>query len=151
MICNTLRDLVPFAQFQKREKHVWRSFTFSKVAGLSNSPPCVFFTFLKFYKWYQIAQSVTLKNSFSVKMLGLTKENNFDLNDHIFNTFKTGNQKLTALFRVSAGMNSVKCSLLIIFLLNLTSVTVPLFLDVLQSKKCPEKSQLNTKSFFTFN
>ena len=48
-------------------------------------------------------------------MLGLTKENNFDLSDHISNTFKTGNQKLTALFQVSAGMNSNKCSLLIIF------------------------------------
>ena len=115
MICNTLRDLVPFAQFQKREKRAWRSVTFSKVADLSNRPPCVFFTFFKFYKWYQIAQSVTLKNNFSVKMLGLTKENNFDLSDHISNTFKTGNQKLTALFQVSAGMNSNKCSLLIIF------------------------------------
>ena len=32
-ICDVLRDLVPFAQFQKREKHPWRSVTFSKVAG----------------------------------------------------------------------------------------------------------------------
>ena len=30
-----LRDLVPFAQFKKREKHQWRSVTFSKVAGFS--------------------------------------------------------------------------------------------------------------------
>ena len=28
-----LRDLVPFVQFKKREKHPWRSVTFSKVAG----------------------------------------------------------------------------------------------------------------------
>ena len=28
-----LRDLVPFVQIKKREKHPWRSVTFSKVAG----------------------------------------------------------------------------------------------------------------------
>ena len=42
-IC-ALRDLVPFVQFKKREKHLWRSVTFSEVAG--NIPPWVFFTFL---------------------------------------------------------------------------------------------------------
>ena len=30
-----LRNLILFAQFKKREKHPWRSVTFSKVAGLS--------------------------------------------------------------------------------------------------------------------
>ena len=33
--CGALRDLVPFVQFKKREKHSWRSANFSKVAGLS--------------------------------------------------------------------------------------------------------------------
>ena len=33
IICDALRDLVPFAQFKKPEKHPWRSVTFSKVAG----------------------------------------------------------------------------------------------------------------------
>ena len=33
-ICDVLRDLVPFIQFIKREKHPWRSVTFSKVTGL---------------------------------------------------------------------------------------------------------------------
>ena len=28
----------------------------------SNTPPWVFFTFLNLYKWYQIAQSVTIVN-----------------------------------------------------------------------------------------
>ena len=83
-------------------------------------------------------------------MLGLTKENNLDFSDHISNTFKTGNQKLNASFRVSASANSSKCCLLIIFLLNLTSFTVPLFLDVLQSKKYVE-SQQNTKTLLAFN
>ena len=32
-ICDALRDLVPFVQFRKREKHLWRSVTFNKVAG----------------------------------------------------------------------------------------------------------------------
>ena len=27
------RDLVPFVQLKNREKHSWRSFTFSKAAG----------------------------------------------------------------------------------------------------------------------
>ena len=30
-----LCNLVPFVQFKKREKHPWRSVTFSKVAGSS--------------------------------------------------------------------------------------------------------------------
>ena len=31
--CGALRDLVTFVQFKKREKHPWRSVTFSKFAG----------------------------------------------------------------------------------------------------------------------
>ena len=47
-ICDTLRDLLPFVQFEKREKHPRRNVSLSKVAGLtkSSSPPWVFFTFL---------------------------------------------------------------------------------------------------------
>ena len=32
-MCDVLRDLVSFLQFKKREKHLWGSATFSKVAG----------------------------------------------------------------------------------------------------------------------
>ena len=32
-IFDALHNLVPFVQFKKREKHPWRSVTFSKVAG----------------------------------------------------------------------------------------------------------------------
>ena len=32
---NALLDLVPFAQFKKREKHTWRIVAFNKVAGFS--------------------------------------------------------------------------------------------------------------------
>ena len=31
--CDFLRDLVPFVQFKKREKHIWRSVIFSKDKG----------------------------------------------------------------------------------------------------------------------
>ena len=34
-ICDALRDLVPFVQFTKREKHPWTSVTCGKVAGFS--------------------------------------------------------------------------------------------------------------------
>ena len=34
IICDALGDLVPFVQFEKREKHSWRSVTFSKPATL---------------------------------------------------------------------------------------------------------------------
>ena len=34
-ICGVLRNLVPFVQFKKREKHPRNSATFSKVAGYS--------------------------------------------------------------------------------------------------------------------
>ena len=33
-IWDVLCDLVQFVQFKKREKHRWKSVTFSKVAGL---------------------------------------------------------------------------------------------------------------------
>ena len=33
-ICDALRDLVPFVQFRKHEKHPWKSVNFSKVLGL---------------------------------------------------------------------------------------------------------------------
>ena len=47
--CDALRDLVPFVQFKKREKHSWRSVTFSKACNFtkSNTPPL---KFLKLYK-----------------------------------------------------------------------------------------------------
>ena len=33
-ICDSLRDLVAFVQFRKREKHPWRSVNFSKIECL---------------------------------------------------------------------------------------------------------------------
>ena len=46
----------------------WRSVTLSKVAKAcnfikSNTPPLMFFTFLKLYKWHQIAESIIYDSS----------------------------------------------------------------------------------------
>ena len=51
-LCDALRDLVPFEQFKKREKHLWGSFTFRKAynATKTSFPPWVFFTFFELYK-----------------------------------------------------------------------------------------------------
>ena len=41
VICEVLRDLVPFVQFQKHEKHPWGSVTFAVLAcsfTKSNTP-----------------------------------------------------------------------------------------------------------------
>ena len=35
VICGALRDLVPYVQFKKREKHRWRGVNFIKVAVFS--------------------------------------------------------------------------------------------------------------------
>ena len=59
IICDVLRDLVPFVQFKKREKHPWRGTTFSKVCNLSKTLSSVFFTIFKLCKWCQIAQRIT--------------------------------------------------------------------------------------------
>ena len=69
--CDVLQDLVPFVQFKKREKHPWRSVTFSKVAGNFTKTSCplwMFFTFFNLYKWYQIAQSVSCRNQLIEKL-----------------------------------------------------------------------------------
>ena len=56
---------------------------------------------------------IIIKNSLSEEILGLTIDNNLDFSDHISNICKTANQKLNALLRVSANMNSDKCTLLL--------------------------------------
>ena len=59
-----LYNSVAFVQFKKREKHPWRSVTFSKAASLacnstkSNNSPWVFFTFSKLYKPIRATQNI---------------------------------------------------------------------------------------------
>ena len=71
-MCGALHDLVPFVKFKKREKHSWRSVNFrvklqAKACNFTkiNTPPWVFFTFLKLYKWYQIALRITYSSKYS--------------------------------------------------------------------------------------
>ena len=35
LVCDALRNLVPFAKFKKREEHPWKCTTFGKVSGVS--------------------------------------------------------------------------------------------------------------------
>ena len=72
--CGALRDLVPFVQFKKREKHPWRSVNFNTKI---NTPTWVLFTFLKLYKWCQIAKSTTVTNSSTIKPLPQSRQNCF--------------------------------------------------------------------------
>ena len=71
-IYEALHDLVPFVQFKKREKHPWRSITFSKVTSVysvakssacnftkNNTLPWGFLMFFKLHEWYHIVQSVS--------------------------------------------------------------------------------------------
>ena len=50
-LCDALRNLVPFVKFKKREKHPWRSVTFSFNLPATflkgNNPPWAFFTVLE--------------------------------------------------------------------------------------------------------
>ena len=54
-----MRDLVPFVQFKKREKHTWRSFNFSKVAGFS-SPFVISYENIQQYNNQEYHRIITL-------------------------------------------------------------------------------------------
>ena len=52
--------LVPFVQFKKLFKNTHGGMlALVKLQAKSNTPPWVFFTFFRLYKWYQIAQRIT--------------------------------------------------------------------------------------------
>ena len=56
---------------------------------------------------------IIITNSLSKKILGFTIDDNLDFSGHVSNICKTAIEKLNALFRVPANMNSDKCTLLI--------------------------------------
>ena len=57
-ICDVLRDLLPFLQFKKRGKYPRRRLLLVACnSAKSNTPPWVFFTFFKLYKWYNGTKS----------------------------------------------------------------------------------------------
>ena len=72
-------------------------------------------------------------------------ENNLDFSDYTSNICKTANQKLNALFRVSANMNSDKCTLLINSFIKSHLVIARLFGCSVIEKRW--KSQQNTRTF----
>ena len=92
-----------------------------------------------------------IKKSFSEKIIGLTIDNNLDFSDHISNICKTANKKLDALFRVSANMNSDKCSLLINSFIKSHFGYCPLVWMLCNRKSIFKKNQQNTRTLFTFN
>ena len=55
---------------------------------------------------------IIIKISVSEKILGLTIDNNLDFSDHTTNIRKTANQKLNALFKVSAHVSLFGCSVI---------------------------------------
>ena len=57
--CDALHNLVPFLQFKKRENTHGGMLSLS-LHLKSNTLPWVFFMFFKLYKWYQIAQRITI-------------------------------------------------------------------------------------------
>ena len=79
-------DLVPFLQFKKRERLSWRILLLVKSQVLvynftkSETPPWVFFTFFKLYKWYQMTQRVSntyYANYFTMKVFERFYTGNF--------------------------------------------------------------------------
>ena len=60
--CDVLHNLVPFVQFKKGKKHLWRllACNFTK----SKTPPWVLFTFIKLHKLYQIVQRITYEEKY---------------------------------------------------------------------------------------
>ena len=66
-IYDDLRHFVPVTQRKKREKHPWRSATFSKV----DASPWVFFTFLDLHKSYKITKAIIYSPIFMLPNLYL--------------------------------------------------------------------------------
>ena len=79
--CDVLRDLVPFGQFKKRENAHGVVLLLVKLQATcnftkSNIPPWVYFTFFKLFKWYQIAQRITIVLSLNAEAAKFQEEMN---------------------------------------------------------------------------
>ena len=70
IVCDVLRDLVPCAQFEKREKLLGRVLLLVKLQAeacdftKSNTAPWMFFLFFKLNRWYQVTQSIIFSMTF---------------------------------------------------------------------------------------
>ena len=60
--CSCRQICYPVYNLKKRKQYQWRNITsnFTK----NKTPPWVFFTFFKLYKWYQIAQRITIIDNY---------------------------------------------------------------------------------------
>ena len=85
--------LYHLCNFRKREKHPRSSVTFSKSCRLqtccifikSSTPPLVLSTILKFYKWYQITQSVSyLDDGYFSDLFPLRIQDRFNYSNLLF-------------------------------------------------------------------
>ena len=94
-IFDALRDLVPFVKFEKREKHPWRSVTFSKVSGRLVSQGCCWFGKTKnlasdsplrsmispTYLWYNITSHYSNDCNYFFHNIGVTRLTRTGRND----------------------------------------------------------------------
>ena len=79
--CGALSDLVPFVQFKNRGNTHGGVLILVKLQAAAcnftkiNTPPWVFFTVFKLYKWYKIAQRTTnqYNSSFSIEFRKQTR------------------------------------------------------------------------------
>ena len=103
MFCAILYHL---CNSRKREKHPRSSVTFSKSCRLqtyciftkSSTPPLVLFTFLKFYKWYLIAQSVSyLDDGYFSDLFPLRIQDRFNYSNLLFFSLSHCNQSVADL------------------------------------------------------
>ena len=94
---------------------------------------------------------IIIKNGLSEKMLGFAIDNNPDFSDHISNICKTANQKLNALFRVSANMNADKCTLLINSFIKFHFSYCPLIWMFYNRKSMKKVNKIQERYLFTFN
>ena len=74
-IRDALRNLFLLVRFKIHRKHMeecyfQQSYRLACKITKINTPLWVFFTFFKLYKWYQIMQSITLKNIYPHSWMG---------------------------------------------------------------------------------
>lgn len=101
-----LYDLVPFVQLKEREKHPWRSATFSWNSNKSSTRPWVFFAFFQLNKFthIEISQVIYLVCKSIDRFLYVC---NFDLKWVIGNSTKLFSSILRLICYTDIGMREI--------------------------------------------
>ena len=125
---DALCDLVPFAQFQKVEKHPRWSVTVNNVAGL----PWVFFTFSKVCKLYHIAQSVSYESRGFHALSHTNSKSNQTRPNSIFNPSRPypGRRKNNPKFLFSHFCDASKSFMTVLKVINVVLVFLSLSLNM---------------------